>query len=101
MSIADLETLYTAAVAAIDAAEYDTAITKLMAVKLRLATTPNLTRATGGGGSQGISWNAAEIDSLIAQCRQLKSQALAAASGGMQSSRIVYSRVVPYAMDTY
>ncbi len=92
MSIAQLNTLYTAAVAAIDAADYDTAIAKLMAVKLRLATTPNINRAIGGGGSEAISWNAAEIDTLIAQCRQMKSTALAAASGGIQSTKVVYGR---------
>jgi outer membrane protein assembly factor BamD (BamD/ComL family) len=41
MSIAQLDTLYAAAVAAIDEADWSTAVAKLMAIQVRLATTPN------------------------------------------------------------
>jgi hypothetical protein len=99
MSISELNTLYTEAVAAIDAADYDLAIRKLMAVKARLATTPNITRALAGSGSQGISWAPAQIDSLIAQCRQLKAAARAATSGPFQQTKVVYRR--PDNADSY
>ncbi len=93
MSIAQLDALYTAAVAAMDSGDYDTAILKLMALKVRMVTTPNLSRALGGGGSQSIGWNRGDvdsIDSLIRQCRQLQA---AVATGGMfQTSKIVYAR---------
>ena len=93
MSIAELNTLYTAAVAEIDAGDYAAAVKKLMAIQVRLATTPNLNRATGGGGSQSITWNAAEIDSLIAQCNRMTSAATAAASGPFQQSKIKWARL--------
>jgi len=91
MSIAQLDALYTAAVAAIDAAEYSVAITKLMAIKIRLTTTPNITRSMGGAGSQSIAWNSETIDSLIAQCRQLQA-AVTSASTGIQQMKVVYAR---------
>lgn len=90
MSIAELETLYAAAVAAIDAADYDTAIAKIMAMKARLATTPNLTRGLGGGGSQSITWNPAQLDSLIADCRKMQAAALSA--GGITLIPVTYAR---------
>lgn len=92
MSIAQLDTLYTAAVAAIDSGNFDAAVLKLMAIKARLATTPNLTKSMGGGGSQSITWNAAEIDSLIAQCRQMKTAAAHAFSGPFQQVPMTYAR---------
>jgi len=92
MSIAQLDTLYEAAVAAMDAADFATAILKLMAIKARLATTPNLNRAVAGGGSEAITWNAAEIDSLITQCRQLKAASIHATSGPFNQTKVAYAR---------
>lgn len=94
MSIAELNTLYTAAVAAMDSADWDTAITKLMAMQARLASTPNITRALGGGGSQGIAWNAASLKDLIAECRRNKAAVTAAASetGPWQTTKVTYKR---------
>ncbi len=92
MSIAELNTLYAAAVAAMEDADYATAITKLMSTKARLATTPNLTRSLAGGGNQGITWNAAELDTLIAQCRQLQAAAAHSSGGIFQTSEVVYTR---------
>lgn len=92
MSIEQLNTLYTAAVAFIDSGDYSAAILKLMAIQIRLATTPNLNRATGGGGSQGIAWNAAQIDSLIAQCNRLIASDIAASTGPFQQTKIKYAR---------
>lgn len=92
MSIAQLNTLYDAAVAAMDAADFGTAILKLMAIKARLATTPNLSRAIAGGGSEAIAWNAAEIDSLIAQCRQIQASAIHTLGGPWQQTKVTYAR---------
>jgi hypothetical protein len=92
MSIAQLDTLYAAAVTAMDAADFSTAILKLMAIKARLATTPNLNRSVAGGGSESITWNAAEIDSLITQCRQLKAAASHATSGPFSQTKVTYAR---------
>ena len=92
MSIAQLDALYTAAVVAIDDADYATAINKLMAMKLRLATTPNLARSLAGGGNQAISWNPSELDSLISQCRQMQTAAAAATGGIFRTSKVTYQR---------
>ncbi len=92
MSIAQLDALYAAYLAALDAADYDTAILKLMAMKARLASTPNLSRHLGSGGRQSIEWNPGELDSLIAQCRQLQTAAAVATGGIIQTSKIVYAR---------
>lgn len=91
MSIAELNTLYAAVVAAIDDADYDTAIKKIMAMKARLATTPNLTRSLAGSGSQALTWNPGELDSLIRQCRQQQA-AVRAASVGIQQTKVTYAR---------
>jgi hypothetical protein len=94
MTIAQLNTLYTEAVAAIDSGDYTTAIKKLMACKVRLATTPNLTRGLGGGGSTGMSWNPAQLESLIEDCRKLKAAALVnSTSGPIQATKVTYTRV--------
>lgn len=90
MSIAELDVLYAAAVAAIDAADYALAVRKLMAIKVRLATTPNVSHSIDGG-PQSTNWNAEQIDSLIKVCRQDQAAALAA-SGGIQQTKITYAR---------
>ncbi|HEX5102405.1 MAG TPA: hypothetical protein VFV87_01245, partial [Pirellulaceae bacterium] len=70
--MAQLEALYLAAVAALDAGDYDTAIVKAQACKVRLATTPNVDRSLGGGGRQQMQWtNAAALDSFIRECKLL------------------------------
>ena len=81
MSTAQLETLYDAAVAAMDVGDFFTAILKLMAIKTRLAITPNLARSIGSGGTSSVTWNTVEIDGLIKQCRQLQIQAASPTSG--------------------
>jgi hypothetical protein len=92
MTIAELDTLYSAAVAAIDAGSWSTAIAKLMAMKARLATMPNLARNLSGGGSQSITWNATQLDSLIADCRRQQAASYAANSsyGPYQQSKVTY-----------
>lgn len=93
MSMAQLDTLYAAAVAALDGGDYDTAITKAMALRVRLATTPNLSRNLSGGGSQSVTWGGAEgLDRFIAECRRAKASAAAARSGPFQQTKITYAR---------
>ena len=92
MSIAELNALFTAYATARAAGDYAAAIGHLMDIQGRLATTPNLTRSLAGGGSQGIAWNAVNLDSLIGECKRLQAAALAAASGPFQQTKIVYAR---------
>ena len=92
MSLAELNTLYSAAVAAIDDADFDLAIRQLMAVKARLATMPNVSRNLPGGGTQSISFNPAQLDTLIAQCRQQKAAAAHATSGPYRQTKVTYAR---------
>lgn len=93
MSIAELNALYVAAIAALDAGDYDTAIRKAIAVKLRLATTPDSTQGSGAAATS-LAWaNAAAIDDFVANCRRLQVQAAAAASGGpFRQSAVTYAR---------
>lgn len=93
MSISQIEALYNAAADALDRGDYDTAIAKALACKMRLAATPNLNRSLAGGGMQGMQWaNAMALDGFIAECRKLKTEANAAANGPMQFTKIVYER---------
>ncbi len=92
MSISELENLCSAAIAAMDAGNWDTAILKLMAIKTRRAIMPNITQTGSGGGSRGISWTASEIDSLISECRKQKTSSAMASGGRIKTSRIVYER---------
>lgn len=92
MSIAQLEALYTNYAAARAAGSYDAAIGYLMDMKARLATTPNLSRNLGGGGSQSIAWNATQLDSLIADCRRMKIAATHATAGPFVQVPVTYQR---------
>lgn len=92
MTIAQLDALYSAAAAAMADADWSTAITNLMAISARLATTPNLTRNLGPAGSQAITWNAAEIQALIGQCRKQQAAAQASSSGLFGQTPITYAR---------
>lgn len=92
MSIAELNSLYTQASTALAADDFAGAIRAAMQAKLRLATTPDVSRAVGQG-SQSIAWpNAAAIDAFIAQVNQLKATARLTASGPWLSTRVAYAR---------
>lgn len=94
MTIAELNTLYSSAAAAMASASWDDAITYLMQMQARLASTPNIMRQLAGGGSQQIQWNASQIDALIVQCRRNQAAAVGAASTGgpWQTSKVTYKR---------
>lgn len=86
---ADLEALYSAAIAALDAGEYTTAIKKAMAIKMRLLTSADLTADT-----KEIAWKRpSDADSFVADCRILQAAALHTSAGGIQMSKITYARV--------
>lgn len=94
MTISELTTLKTAALAALASADYDTAIEKALAAQMLLAVTPNISRNLAGGGSQSITWNPSQIDQFVAHCRKLKSASTAAASttGPFQQTKVKYVR---------
>lgn len=98
MSIVELNNLFSQATAALDAGNYDLAIQKAMAIQVRLATTPNVTRSLAGGGSQALSFNPAQLDSFISGCRQMKAAATHRTVGPFQQCKIVYCR--PEAVDS-
>jgi len=91
MSLSDLTTLCDAAIAAMDAADWNTAVLKLMAIKIRRATMPDMT-ASAGGNTQGIRWTPSELDSMIAECRRNQRAATVAARGPLRFSKITYAR---------
>lgn len=94
MSIAELNSLYSSAAAAMASADWDGAITYLMQMQARLASTPNIMRQLAGGGSQQIQWNASQIAALIADCRRQSTAAAVAAetAGPWQSIKVTYKR---------
>jgi hypothetical protein len=92
MSLIQLNTLCDEAIAAMDAADWCTAVRKLMAIKARRATMPDMT-AAAGGNTQGIRWTPSELDSLIAECRREQRSADIASSGAFRTSKINFARV--------
>lgn len=93
MSQADLDSLYALYAAARAAGSYDAAIGYVMDMKARLATSPSrLARSLGGTGNQSLEWSGELLDSLIANCRQLKAAAAHAASGPFVMVPVTYSR---------
>jgi hypothetical protein len=88
MSIAQLETLYDAAAAALESGDYDAAIAKALGLKLRLAAMPDVERA-----AIKVLWaNVGALDSFISECRRLKATAIGASGGPFQSTPITYAR---------
>lgn len=92
MTIAQLEALNSQYVTAVDAEDWDTALKVLTKISARLATTPNLSRAIGGGGNQAISWTAQGIAEQQAFCRQMKASAAHATSGPFVMVPVTYQR---------
>lgn len=93
MTIAGINSLYDAAAAAMGAADWDSAISYLLQLQARLASTPNVSRSQGGG-SQSFTFNPGDIAGLIANCRRQKAAATAAAStsGPWQTCKVNYTR---------
>lgn len=92
MSIAQFNSLYAAAVAAIDAGDYAAAITAATKAQLLLGTTPNLTRSLGQG-DQEITWNdGAAIARFIDDTRKLQRADNVGTSGPFGQSAVTYAR---------
>lgn len=62
----------TAAITALVAGDYNTAIQQALAAQMMLATIPASATRGGGtsGGNQSLSWSAEAIDQFIVRCRQ-------------------------------
>lgn len=99
MSVAELETIYDAAVAALDAGDYQSAKLGFMKLMARRAAMPDLERALGSTGRQSIKWRDVDLQSLIAQCDKMLAAARTAARGPVTAIPIRYAR--PSATDTY
>jgi hypothetical protein len=93
MSQAELDALYALYAAARSAGSYDAAIGYVMDMKARLATAPSrVARSLGGTGNQSMEWSGELLDSLIADCRRLKSAAAHASSGPFVMVPVTYAR---------
>jgi hypothetical protein len=66
-----------AAISALAAGDYSTAINQALAAQLTLSTMPsNLSRSAGtGGGAQTVAWPSEAIDAFIIRCRQQQASA--------------------------
>lgn len=84
MSVSLVQSSVAAAVAAMRAGEWATAITELLAAKTLLAVVPDSQK-----GSLSMRWRPQELDKLIAECR--RNQATAArGTGGISRTPIEY-----------
>ena len=92
MSIANLETLYAAAIAADESEDYATAAQKARAILVRLGTTPNVTRGLGNG-SQALTFPGGEtIEAFLNRVSRLAKSASVASSGPFGISKVTYAR---------
>lgn len=85
-TVATINTKVTDAVTAIEAEDWSTALVKLMAAKALLATLPSRTAKEG----IELEYDAAAIDSLIAQVNRQRGS-----GAGLQSTAIEYARTPP------
>jgi hypothetical protein len=93
MAASDVNARVAAAVAHMDAGDYEAARVDLLAAKAYMAALPN---AAGSGFS--MQYDRESIDSLLAECRRLAARP-AAGSRGIRSTKIRYAR--PDAEDDY
>lgn len=91
MSKSALDALYAAYQTALDGADYDTAIAKLMGMQALLASMPDVATGVGGGGNS-TRFRDSQIDDLIKRCYQLKAEAQHAVSGPFQQTKVTYAR---------
>lgn len=93
MSIAELNTLYTSAAASMDSADWDSAITTLMKMQARLASTPVASRG-GSGISHSLRFEPDQLKDLIDFCMKRRAAATAAANttGPWQTTKVTYKR---------
>jgi len=65
MTAPDLATIVAAGVAAIEAGDFPTALSKMRSARLLISTTPNLTVR-----ARSMNWNAAALDKAIEDIKQ-------------------------------
>jgi hypothetical protein len=92
VTLATLNTLAEAAVAALEAGDYATAIRVALSCKPLLAVTPNLSRASEGNSQTMAFTNVEAIDAFIKECRILQTAAACATDGPFTQSLIRYKR---------
>lgn len=92
--IDEINTLTTAALAAVDDEDWDEALKQGLKIQARLATVPNISRSLAGGGNQYIAWTQKSIDVFIVNCRRQKFASIAADSdtGPFQQTKVTYGR---------
>lgn len=91
-SSSDLEAIYDAAFAAMEAGEYQTAKIGFMKLIARRATIPDAERSFSSGGRESIKWRDADLASLIAECDRMQAAATHAAAGGFVQIPVTYQR---------
>lgn len=82
MSLSDVNTAMAAATAALDAADYDTAIAQGIKAQGLLAAIPD-----SGKETRSMTWDRNAIDQFIEQCRTERNRSLSA-SRGVQRTKI-------------
>lgn len=83
---ADINTAADAAVVAIRAGDYGTALTQALAAQALLAAVPDSIQGVGGGATE-LRWGRQAINELVINIRRQQSIA-----GGMQQTKIIYAR---------
>jgi hypothetical protein len=72
-----LNTTMDAAIAALSAGDYSTAVNKALTAQAILATLPKVSRSQGtGGGAQSAEWDAQAIDNFVRRLRQQQGASL-------------------------
>lgn len=85
-TVTDLNTKADLAVAAIGDGDYSTALTYLLQCKVILATQPEIRK-----GDNELRYDAAAIDSLVRQVRELSSGTSTTTAGGISSTKITWA----------
>lgn len=91
MSVSELNTRKTAALAAFDGGDYDEAMRQAEAAQFIVATMANTNRSDGAG-SMGLAWNAAAIDQFIRRCQDRLTRAAQSSAGGVRRTNVIYAR---------
>ncbi|MBE3132295.1 MAG: hypothetical protein IMZ55_02395 [Acidobacteria bacterium] len=91
MSIADVNSAMSAAVAALRAGDYATALTESLAAQGLINCLPSASRS-GGQLESELRYSAADIDAFVSRVERMKNQAAAAAGGGMSHTPVTYER---------
>ena len=83
MAYSDITTLMEAAVAALADGDYGPARNKALAAQGLLSVLPDTSRSTGGGGSQGVTWDRVALTTFLDRVQRLLN-----GSAGIQVSKV-------------